>query len=202
MSIVQTSTQHHQIFEDDQSFCQLYPQYIQQLDKVHWSPLAVIKRAAEFLVQGKNTNVLDIGSGVGKFCLTGAFYQPAGFFWGVEQRQDLVDLSLITKEKLCCTNAEFFHKNFTQVNFKNFDAFFFYNSFFENVPGSERIDDSLAYSLDLYLYYSRYLYKQLKELPVGTKLATYCSWGEEIPEEFEVVEAQVDNLLKFWRKKE
>ena len=46
MSIVQTSTQHHQIFEDDQSFCQLYPQYIQQLDKVHWSPLAVIKRAA------------------------------------------------------------------------------------------------------------------------------------------------------------
>ena len=196
----QTSIQHSQLFENDQSFCRLYPPYIRQLDKIHWSPLAVTRRVAKFLVAGKNIKVLDIGSGAGKFCLAAAFYQPSGFFCGVEQRQNLIELALMAKEKLGYTNVDFLHRNFTQVNFREFDAFFFYNSFFENVPGSERIDESLSYSLDLYLYYSRYLCKQLKELPVGTKLATYCSWEDEIPEEFVVVEEETEDHLKLWKK--
>jgi len=32
---------------------------------------------------------LDIGSGVGKFCLAGAYYKPSASFFGVEQRKDL-----------------------------------------------------------------------------------------------------------------
>ena len=64
----------------------------------------------------------------------------------------------------------------------------------------ERIDDTLAYSLDLYHYYCRYLYIQLGHLPARTRLATYCSWGEEIPEEYVLVESQFHGLLKFWEK--
>ena len=39
---------------------------------MHWTPVHVARRAAQFLVTGPETRVLDVGSGPGKFCLVGA----------------------------------------------------------------------------------------------------------------------------------
>ncbi len=46
--------------------------------------------ALEFLVPHSGAKVLDIGSGVGKFVLAGAYYKPQAVFFGVEQRRHLV----------------------------------------------------------------------------------------------------------------
>lgn len=188
-------------FSEESHFCQLYPLPIQQLDKKHWSPLTVVNRATKFLVHKPNAKILDIGSGAGKFCLAGAYYKPSAFFFGVEQRKYLVDCALSVKEKLGRLNANFFHKNFTQLDFKAFDNFYFYNSFFENIAGSDLIDDTIDYSLELYNYYTRILRLRLDELPSGTRIVTYKSLDCEIPSSYNLVDIQMDKQLKFWTKK-
>ena len=200
MPSIPTSRYLDRIFASEESFFQLYPLSIQQLDKLHWSPLNIIYKATQFLAGKKDVKILDIGSGVGKFCLDGAYYKPTATFYGVEQRQHLVEYAQSAKERLGKPNIEFINKNFTQLDLRQFDSFYFYNSFFENLAGSDKIDNSIAYSPELYHYYSRYLYRQLEELPPGTRVATYCSWDDEIPSDYQLVETHIKHLLKFWMK--
>ncbi len=94
----------------------------------------------------------------------------------------------------------FIEGNFTQLEFKNYDHFYFYNAFYENIQGTDKIDNSIDYSIELYDYYNRYLYKQLELKPAGTRVATFHSLEYEIPPDYHVVGAAFDELLKFWIK--
>lgn len=201
MPFVPTSNYLDNYFADESHFCQLYPIPIQQLDKKHWSPLIVVNRVVNILVNKPGVKILDVGSGTGKFCLAGAYYKPQAYFFGVEQRKDLVNHAERVKELLGLQNVYFVHRNFTQLDLKQYDHFYFYNSFFENLNGTDKIDNEIAYSNELYNYYSYYLYKQLEVMPVGTRVATYCSLNDEIPPGYQLVEEQLDDLLKFWVKK-
>ena len=200
MPFVPTARYLDHIFSGEASLCQIYPLPIQQLDRLHWSPLNVIYKAIQFLADKENVRILDIGSGVGKFCVAGAYYKPNALFYGVEQRQNLVEQAQDAKAKLGHLKVNFVHNNFTQLDLKQFDGFYFYNSFFENFPSADKIDDSIAYSADLYRYYSQYLRIQLDEMKQGTKLVTYCSWEDEIPASYQLVQERSDILLKFWIK--
>lgn len=69
-------------FQTDEQFHELYPLSIATLAKRHWTPLAVAQKAARFLATNNGVRILDIGSGVGKFCLSAAYFVPgARFFW-------------------------------------------------------------------------------------------------------------------------
>ncbi len=188
------------IFTSDTQFDKLYPEPVQQLAHRHWTPLQVARRAARFLAAEKGARVLDIGCGVGKFCLAAAHYMPDAFYFGVEQRQNLVHFANRAKEKLQLGNVSFLHGNFTQLDFSHYDHFYFYNSFYENLAGTDKIDDSIDYSAELYYYYNRYLYRQLDKKPPGTRLATFNSLEDEVPPDYHVVGTGYDNLLKFWTK--
>jgi SAM-dependent methyltransferase len=188
------------VFQDDREFHQLYPPTIQKSALRHWTPLQVSRCAAQFLVTAPGSRILDIGSGVGKFCLAAAYYQPGGMFFGIEQRKDLHEIALGIKSELQLENAFFIHGNFTQLDLADYDHFYFFNSFYENLDGSEKIDATIQYSSSLYYYYNRYLYKQLEQLPPGTRIATYHSLEDEIPPCYYVVKTHYDNLLKFWIK--
>lgn len=188
------------VFHDDREFHHLYPPMVQKRATRHWTPLQVSRCAADFLVTSAGSRVLDIGSGVGKFCLAAAYYQPSGLFYGIEQRKDLHEIACGVKSDLQLENAFFMHGNFTQLDLAAYDHFYFFNSFYENLDGTEKIDSSIQYSSSLYNYYNRYLYKQLEQLPQGTRIATYHSLEDEIPPCYYVVKTHYDNLLKFWIK--
>jgi SAM-dependent methyltransferase len=187
-------------FGSDEQFNQLYPFPLQPMARRHWTPLSVARKSANFLAAENSIRVLDIGSGVGKFCLGAAYYKPKAFYYGVEQRKSLVYYAEWAKEMLHLKNVSFIHGNFTQLDFKNYDHFYFYNSFYENLSGTDRIDESIDYSCELYNYYNRYLYKQLEQKPAGTRLATFHSLEDEVPQSYHVVGSEFDNLLKFWIK--
>lgn len=187
-------------FSSDEQFNQLYPLSIQILARRHWTPLGVTRKVANFLAAEDNARILDIGSGVGKFCLSAAFYKPNAFYYGIEQRKNLISHAEIARETLHLENVSFTHGNFTQLDFKNFDHFYFYNAFYENLSETDKIDDSIDYSSELYNYYNRYLYKQLDEKPGGTRVATFHSMEDEIPKSYHEVGSEFDNLLKFWIK--
>jgi SAM-dependent methyltransferase len=187
-------------FYSDTQFNALYPLSIQALAKCHWTPLPIAQRVAKFLAGGGNVRILDIGSGVGKFCLAAAFFTPNAVYYGVEQRRSLIDFAEAAKERLQLENALFIHGNFTQMDFSKYDHFYFYNAFYENLDGTDKIDDSIDYSGELYNYYNRYLFRQLKQKPKGTRICTLCSLESEIPPDFHVIKTEMNDLLKFWIK--
>lgn len=187
-------------FMDDEVFHKLYPRHIQKLADKHWTPLKVAQYAAEFLVPQDGAKVLDIGSGPGKFCLAASHFKPNGFFYGVEQRKELIDIAVEAEYNLNLDNVSFLHGNFTQLDFAQFDHFYFYNSFYENIDGTEKIDYNIQHSLSLYNYYNSYFYNQLEKMPSGTRVATYHSWGNQMPPAYYILKTQFDQLLKFWIK--
>jgi SAM-dependent methyltransferase len=187
-------------FKTDDQLNKLYPESIQLLAHRHWTPLRITQLVAEFLVTHPGVNVLDIGSGVGKFCLAGAYYKRHATFYGIEQRKDLVAHADNAKAELGFQNVHFIHGNITGLDFRQYDHFYFFNSFYENLMNKELIDDNIPYSAYLYNYYHRQLYKKLDTMPPGTRVATFHCLDNVIPEGYQVVDSQVQNLLKFWIK--
>ncbi len=187
-------------FKSDKVFNALYPLHIQEVAEKHWTPIAVAEKAAAFLAISADVKILDIGSGSGKFCLTAAHLYPQTLFYGIEQRPGLVSLSQELAKKLELENVVFLCNNITKVDFSRYDHFYFYNAFYENIAGTQKIDNDIIYSEDLYNYYNRYLYKQLDKMPAGTRLVTYHSFGKEVPKSFEIVHTDYNEYLKFWVK--
>ena len=162
--------------------------------------MQVSRRVAQYLAPAANVRVLDIGSGIGKFCLAAAWWIPTAFFTGVEQRKELVAHANTARAILGLKNTAFIHGNFTRLDFDQYDHFYFYNAFYENLVDTDKIDDNIAYSPELFNYYNRYLYKKLDKRPTGTRLVTFHSLEEEIPPAYRLVEAQLGTSLKFWIK--
>jgi len=187
-------------FSSDNQLHQLYPESIQLLAARHWTPLNIARLAAQFLGAEKGAKVLDIGSGVGKFCLAGGYYKPQVAFYGVEQRTQLVEHARAAGEMAGLKNVHFLCQNLTQLDFTQYDHFYFYNSFYENLEDTEKIDDSVLCAPRLYDYYHRCLYKKLNAMPAGTKLATYHTIEDGIPLDYHVIEEHMGKILKFWVK--
>lgn len=187
-------------FASDLNFNSLYPKPIQEVAEKHWTRINVAVKAAAFLAISADVKVLDIGSGSGKFCLVAAHEHPLTNFYGVEQRANLVGLSTQIAAELKLENVFFICDNICNIDFDKYDHFYFYNSFYENITGTQKIDLDIKYSEDLYNYYNRYLYKQLNKKPAGTRLVTYHSFGSEIPTGYEVVHTDYNEFLKFWIK--
>ena len=185
--------------KSDTHFNELYPPEMQMLARRHWTPLHIAELATTFLASDGG-RILDIGSGVGKYCLAAAYQAPDAHFFGIEQRKYLIGHALRAQKKLGVRNVSFINGNFTQLNLNEFDHFYFFNSFYENIDDLDRIDDSIAYSESLYEYYILYLYKGLEQMPRGTKIVTYHSFEEEIPPGYRLMDTMSDGDLKFWLK--
>ncbi len=187
------------LFTNDAAFDRQYPEHFQMLSPKHWTPLAVAHIAGGFLAE-RGARVLDIGSGIGKFCLAAGFYFPQTYFYGVEQRQELIYLAEEAKQYTQLPNVNFIYANITQVNFKEFDHFYFYNSFYENIDTTNQIDDTIEISEGLYTYYTQYLQSALDEKPPGTRLVTFHSLEQEIPSSYKLAAVACNALLKMWIK--
>jgi hypothetical protein len=183
----------------DDEFNSIYPEKIRTLARKHWTPVSVAKLAAEFLVEKTGTRVLDIGSGAGKFCMIGATHTK-GYFTGVEQRLPLVNLSTKLSAYYYIRNVSFIHSNITSVAFSDYNAFYFYNSFHENIDLNCKIDDTIKLSAERYHSYSTYIAGQFASLPPGSRLATYYSPPNIVPRAFKLQDSLLGGALNFWEK--
>ena len=183
----------------DEEFDVIYPTEIQTLSRRHFTPIAIAKMAAEYLADQPNARILDIGSGVGKFCMIGAACTK-GHFTGVEQRENLNNLANTLAKEYDLTNVKFIHSNIMDIDFKQFNGFYFFNAFFENIIKDESIDKEVELDKQLFFLYSLYVRKQLGKMPIGTKLATYYAFSEEIPLNYTVVETALEGKFKTWVK--
>ena len=181
----------------DAAFDSLFPPHIQQLSGVHWTPLNVAFVAAKFLAPHASARVIDIGAGVGKFCIAGACVAD-GLFTGIEQRKNFVMLGNKVIKKMGIEKAELVYGNFTELDISTYTGIYFYNSFHENLVFEDALDNTIEVSGDLYNKYSAHFLNQLMAMPVGTRLATFWLSITEIPGCYQLQESHFNNLLKLW----
>ncbi len=195
---------------DDADFDALYPADVAALSERHFTPCAVARRAAKLLVRGPETRVLDIGAGVGKFCLVGALTTP-GTFYGIEQRARFVSIARDVAGRLAIPRTHFLHGNLLALEpaeparftfARGFDAFYLFNPFAEQLALAADIDDDLDRTP---VHFHRYVARTralLAAAPLGTRVVTYHGFGGEMPSAYRLVlrEASGTDVLEMWVK--
>ena len=190
--------------EADLRFDQLYPDWVQDLSEMFWTPVAVAQRSAEFLVSRPGDKILDIGSGVGKFCFIGAAI-TSGVFHGIEQRQDLVEVAQELQRAHPWTESliDFRVGNMSDEAWDQYQGIYLYNPFFEQTSGPWcQIDHSIKYSRDTQAHYVQTALAKLAATPPGTRVATYFGFGSKMPTGFRrIAYEQFDKgPLELWLK--
>jgi 2-polyprenyl-3-methyl-5-hydroxy-6-metoxy-1,4-benzoquinol methylase len=188
-------------FSSDAAFDSLYSLRAQQLSAIHWTPLAVVKKAAEHLCSGTGKTILDIGSGVGKFCLIGAHFFKDFQFDGVEQRKALIDEARFAQNATGLTNVNFIHDNFNTLDMEPYDHFYFYNSFSENIFHYKPIDNLVSASEAIYEEYLQQFYLLLDEKPIGTRLAAFHCPDGYVPPAYKRVKHNPGDTLSLYIKR-
>jgi len=190
----------NETFSSDAAFDSLYSLRARQLSSIHWTPIEIAKKAAFHLCGGEGKSILDIGSGTGKFCLVAGYYFPDFFFSGVEQRKALVDEAIITQSATNVLNVKFIHANFNELDMDNFDHFYLYNSFSENLFHYKPIDNLVTTSVEIYEEYLNQFYELLEYKPAGTRVATFHCPDGYLPADYKSVKHITGDPLKLWIK--
>jgi len=183
---------------EDEKFDQVYPAPIRKLSSLFWTPVAVAAAAAKLLVTAPGTRVLDLGCGSGKFCLIAATLTD-GYFTGVEQRAELVAAAREAARTLGLTEVEFLHLNLIDIPFGDYEAFYLFNPFEENMHG-HKIDSAIPLSTELFKKYTAHVAHQLGSRPIGTRVVTYAGYADDIPACYDCETALFSDDLKLWIK--
>lgn len=187
-------------YPSDSVFDAIYPKKYQEHSARHFTPVRIAIEAAKFLAQSPSDQVLDIGSGSGKFCMVGAMFSE-GHFYGVEMRKTLINLSNRIKRTQRLKTAHFIHSDFTALDFSKYQGIYFFNAFHEFYDASCVLDETSQVSLEDYKRYHSDLKRKLQECLPGTRLVTYHTFKNRIPSSFRFIRANKTGLLKFYIKK-
>lgn len=182
------------------SFDKIYPKLYQEHSARHFTPVDIAVKAAKLLVDKPTDKIVDIGSGVGKFCCIGSAVTEANFY-GVEKRKTLTNLSNKIKRSYKLKRAHFINSDFTTLDFKKFDGIYFFNSFHEKLDETCILDETSKVSVEEYKKYHEDLMIKLNECKSGTKLVTYYTFKNKIPSSYQFIDANETGLLKFYIKK-
>ncbi|MDC0744184.1 class I SAM-dependent methyltransferase [Polyangium mundeleinium] len=188
----------------DEALDTLYPADIRELSSRFWTPASVAVRAAQLCAPEGRARVLDVGAGVGKFCLVGALVTES-IFVGVEHRRALVDVGREVIAAVGARNARLVHGTIEDIDFSYFDALYFYNPFEENlVAPSWQMDGAVPLSLERFQEDVTRIEAALEAAPPGMRVVTYQGFGGKMPPDYEIVEEDPEGAphLRLWVKQE
>ncbi len=183
----------------DTSFNELLPGYLKFAARLYFTPIEVAKKAAEWLTENNEKRILDIGSGVGKFCIAAASHVDSHFY-GVEYRKSLVQLGKHIAKHYQLNNVTLLNANILDIDFSNYDGFYIFNPFYENLEKTKRLNDEVKLKAELYQVFLKYTDDQLDKAKVGTKLVTYHGNNFEVPNSYTKINDAFNGDLKLWVK--
>ena len=189
----------------DQEFDRLYPEEIQTLSHMHWSSIAAIKTAIDLFSATLNPDakILDVGSGVGKFCIYGSLISPFNFV-GVEKRKKLVDISIEVAAKTKNNRVSFLCDDAVNLDWNSFDGIYMYNPFYEHkLPFHMglHIDNEINYSEEKYSFYITKIHKKLSLLKPDTNIVVFNGYGGRFPKGYtEIFYKKINGgKMSLWR---
>jgi hypothetical protein len=183
----------------DEAFDSVYDANIRGLARRHGTPVRVAARAAKILRQAGANRILDVRSGVGKFCIVGALVTEAEFV-GVERRRDLVDAARATAVRYRARRVTFVQADIEAFSFQGIDGIYLHDPFFE--PGGHELDGTTERSRALHARFVSATREKLAALPSPVAVVTYNGFGGRLPAPYELIgdePAESDNL-ELWIK--
>lgn len=168
----------------------------------YWSSVEVAQTASRWLTAAGALRLLDVGSGVGKFC-TVASLTSAHRVWGVELRENLVKESRTLAQKLGA-EVVILDGGLDAVDSRQFDSFYFFNPFAEHLAEDhEKYDTHFPASVDGYLHDVKIVEQWLRAAPQGSAMVTYNGLGGRIPLSWMVQKSMVlgGDHLRLWIKR-
>jgi hypothetical protein len=187
----------------DEAFDRLFPANVRSKSTRHWTPVSVARIAAAKLVQHGAGQILDAGSGPGKFCTVAAGVQPLATFVGIEQRVGLVSVARQVARRLGVTNARFALGDALARPWVRFDGFYFFNPFTENFWDADDVFDARTGGPKRrYRTEALRVAQRLSQARRGSVLVTYHGLGGPIPSSYELVceELCATGRLRTWIK--
>jgi hypothetical protein len=188
---------------NDRSFDRFLPEPLRIVSPEYWTPLAVAKRAAEWIEDLGVRTVVDIGSGAGKFCVAGALFGKCQFS-GLEQYSSLVTSARALADLFDVNNrVSFVAGALGAVPTPMGDAYYFFNPFGADWCGADQpwrqepISLTTEYGGDVAA-----AEELLRRVPVGTCVLTYNGFGGRVPATYELVNVdwELPGVLRLWRK--
>lgn len=185
----------------DGRFDQLFPPEVRVHSKVHFTPVKVALRARDWLGADPSLRVLDVGSGCGKFCLVFAASGP-GKVTGVEQRPNLHAVAEAGARALGLGNATFVCGRMEDLDWRGFNAFYFFNPFYERIAHRQGIDDRTPPHAALYFDHIRTVRDKLDQVKSGSRVVTYHGMGGRLPPDWVLIRSEEIHTdeLQVWVK--
>ena len=180
-------------------FNNLLPDYLKFASRLYFTPIDVAQQAAIWLTENGEKKILDIGSGVGKFCVAAAINVDSHFY-GVEYRKSLNQIGKMLVKHYNLTNVTLLQANILDITFLDYDGFYIFNPFYENLEKAKRLNDEVELKEHLYLDFLKHTEDQLNLAKPGTKLVTYHGNNFEVPNSYKKINEAFNGDLKLWAK--
>jgi predicted RNA methylase len=188
---------------EDDEFDQFMLHEDRRVSADYWTPVRVATRAAQWLDYFGARSVVDVGSGVGKFCVAAALGGNCQFT-GIEHRTRLVTAAReLARTFEVEDRIDFVQSSMTEATWPKADAYYLYNPFGENLCRFEyQLDRDVELGIDRYKREIAAAERFIEHAPRGTFLLTYNGFGGRVPDSYEQVAIDRDQPyeLRMWRK--
>lgn len=198
-------------FEDgrgpsDEAFDAFLPDDARAVSDRYWSPVRVAVQAAVWFDELGTRTVVDIGAGVGKFCVAAALAgHRSRRFIGLEHRPRLVE----TARRLATqfgveARVQFSEGAFADAPVPEADAYYLFNPFGENVfCAGDPLDRSVELTAGRLVRDVGRMQALMRQAPLGTAVVTYHGFGGTMGAGYEALRAAGvwPHILRLWQKK-
>ncbi|MDI1445001.1 class I SAM-dependent methyltransferase [Polyangium sp. 6x1] len=186
----------------DIAFDRLYPERIRKLSDRYWTPVDVARRAAELFAKHGARRVLDIGAGMGKFCVIAAITTDLELS-GVEHRENLVAAGREVLATYAIPRVTLIHGTLDDVDFDAYDGFYLFNPFEEGTfSPSEWVDRTVPLSEERAAGDVARVEAALARARRGACVVTFHGFGGTIPKGFTHLPEETRGIpfLRLWVK--
>ena len=194
------------------------PDRFRRRSSLFWTPLEIVQRGVGWLDEVAAGDVLDLGSGVGKWCVGAALSDRDGRrrYLGLEHRADLVATATALAAHFEVSERVAFHcgevADLAPSSEKiggPFDpagvaAFYLFNPFGENTaPEHEYLDTAVELSEARFRRDVAATEALLRAARPGTLALIYNGFGGRVPDSYEVLRSDYERpfTLRLWRKR-
>ena len=197
----------------DEALDSYLPLSVQRVSPLFWTSVPIIERMVGWLDELGVGDIVDLGSGVGKWCVGAALLDTSGRrYFGLEHRPELVTIATDLAIHFRVTHRVTFHQGEVADLLERpgpipglpaRPAFYLFNPFGENIaPDHERLDLEVELSEARFHRDVAVMEDLLEVAAPGTWVLVYNGFGGRMPFSYEPVRTDFDGpyALRLWHK--